>query len=220
MLKPLHAVKAAGLGSLIASMFLASTSAFASDDLRLGVPVVGGTGCPNGTAAATVSPDGKELSILFDQFVVEAGKSTGKRLDRKNCNIAIPVHVPGGYSVSIFAVDYRGFNALPRGTRSQFTAEYFFAGQRGPRSIRDFTGPQDKDYLVTDQLMASALVWTACGDDVTLRVNASLLVQAPSGSDALATLDSADVSSGIIYRLQWRRCGADGGHPRYGNIEL
>src|SRR5687767_2321492 len=82
-------------------------------DIRLGTPAIGGSGCPQGTASAVLSPDGKTLSVLFDQFQVEAGRTTGKQIDRKTCDMGIPVHVPQGFAVSVLQVDYRGFNALP-----------------------------------------------------------------------------------------------------------
>ena len=65
-----------------------------NDSISLGVPGYGGSGCPGGSASVTLSPDGKSLTLIFDQFIVEAGGPTGKRIDRKNCDIAIPVHVP------------------------------------------------------------------------------------------------------------------------------
>ena len=83
------------------------------DDVRLGSPAYGGSGCPRGSAAVALSPDAKSLSILFDNFIVEAGGDSGRRTARKTCNVAIPVHVPQGYSVSILKIDYRGFNSIP-----------------------------------------------------------------------------------------------------------
>jgi hypothetical protein len=77
-----------------------SAPAFAThDDISLGEPGYGGTGCPDGTVSVTLSPDQKSLSLLFDQYQVEVGGDTGKSFDRKSCNIAIPVHVPQGLSV-------------------------------------------------------------------------------------------------------------------------
>lgn len=73
----------------------------------------GGTGCPEGTVSATLSPDTKSLSLLFDQYQISVGDTTGKSLDHKSCNIAIPVHVPQGMRVSVLKIDYRGFNHLP-----------------------------------------------------------------------------------------------------------
>src|SRR4051812_18628969 len=93
---------------------LSATSAMA-DDISLGMPAYGGNGCPQGTASAVLSPDRKSLSILFDQFQAEAGRTTGQTVDRKSCNLAIPVHIPQGVSIALFKIDYRGFNSLPAG---------------------------------------------------------------------------------------------------------
>ncbi len=192
----------------IAALLIGSSFAGAAyaDDIALGEPGYGGTGCPDGTASVTLSPDAKSLSILFDEYYVEAGGSTNKRLDRKSCNIAIPVHVPQGLSVSILTIDYRGFNSLPSGARSVFNVEYFFAGQRGPRFSKTFRGELDKDYLITNKLQASALVWSACGADVNLRTNSSIRVQTRQNKEALATVDSEDINAAIKYQLQWKRC--------------
>ena len=84
------------------------------DDVRLGNPSYGGSGCPQGTASTALSPDAKSLSILFDEYIVEAGGRGGRRTARKACNVAIPVHVPQGFSVSIFKIDM----TLPEETAS------------------------------------------------------------------------------------------------------
>lgn len=192
----------------IAALLIASTVAGASyaDDIALGEPGYGGTGCPDGTASVTLSPDQKSLSILFDEYYAEAGGSTNKSLDRKACNIAIPVHVPQGLSVSILTIDYRGYNNLPAGAKSTFAVEYFFAGVTGPKFNKTFNGALDKDYLITNKLQASALVWSACGADVNLRTNSSIRVQTKQNKEALATVDSQDVKAAIVYKLQWKKC--------------
>jgi hypothetical protein len=178
-----------------------------ADDIRLGNPSYGGSGCPAGTASAALSPDQKSLSILFDQYQVNAGGTSGNTTDRKSCNIGVPVHIPQGLSLSIFKVDYRGFNSLPYGAYSQFHVEYFFAGSRGPTYDKTFWGSLNANYLLTNTLAASAIVWSPCGADVILRVNSSMLVRTNSSNQqAFATVDSADIKAGLIYSLQWRRC--------------
>jgi hypothetical protein len=127
--------------SALAMVFASSAAFGGTNDIELGEAGYGGTGCPNGSASVTLSPDQKTLSILFDQYVVEAGGETGRVLDRKGCNISIPVKVPHGYAISLIKVDYRGFNFLPRSAQSTFSVEYFFAGSRGPLSFRNFRGP-------------------------------------------------------------------------------
>ncbi len=178
-----------------------------SSELELGIPAYGGNGCPAGTASVTVAPDQTAISILFDNFVAESGGETRKRLDRKSCNLTIPVKVPQGFSVAIFSVDYRGFNSVPRGGYSRFDAEYFWAGIRGPRTSETFRGPIDENYIHTDDVIAASLVWAPCGQSVNLRINSSM--QAVSNTrmeQAMATVDSADITSGLIYHIQWRRC--------------
>ena len=64
----------------------------------------------------------------------------------------------------------------------------------------------DKDYLITNKLKAEALVWSACGADVNLRTNSSIRVQTKQNKEALATVDSQDVSAAIVYQLQWKQC--------------
>jgi len=195
---------------ILALLALVAGTGFASfataDDISLGEPGYGGNGCPAGSASTILSPDAKSLSILFDQYAVEAGGSTNKALDRKSCNIAIPVHVPQGLSVSVLAIDYRGFNAIPSGAKTTFHVEYFFAGARGPVFHKVFNGPLNADYTISNQLQASALVWSACGADVNLRTNSSIRVQTTQNKEAQATVDSEDVNAAIVYLFQWKSC--------------
>src|ERR1700755_1535250 len=106
------------IASVLFSLMVMSTMSHA-DTLQLGNPAYGGTGCPAGSASVSLSPDQLSISMLFDSYVVEAGPNAA--FDRKNCNIAVPVHVPSGYSVSVFAIDYRGFTGLPSGGRANLT---------------------------------------------------------------------------------------------------
>jgi hypothetical protein len=192
---------------LFSSLVTLSLYASVEDDIYLGTPDYGGTGCPAGSAGVVLSPDAKSLSILFDSFSAEAGGSTGKTFNRKTCNIAVPVHIPQGYSVSIFQVDYRGFNSLPYGAYSRFNVEYFFAGSNGPAYEKRFDGPLEDTYLINNTLTASAVTWSECGQSVNLRANTGMYVKTNSArQQALATVDSADVRAGLDFNLQWKRC--------------
>ncbi len=190
-----------GIG-IFAAVFALNAMA---DDIYLGQAGYGGNGCPAGSASVTLSPDAKALTLIFDQYMAEAGR--GRTIDRKSCNIAIPVHVPQGMSVSILKVDYRGYVNAPRGASAKFRTEYFFAGARGPTFEKDFIGPFDQDYTLNSTLGLNAVVWSACGEDVNLRVNTSMTAKTNRMmEDVLASVDSADFRAGLVYHLQWRRC--------------
>lgn len=199
------------LNSLLKAALLSLTltsvlSVNAADDISIGMPAYGGNGCPAGTASAVLSPDAKSLSLIFDQFIVEAGGAS-RSLERKSCNIAIPVHVPQGFSVSVVNVDYRGYVSLPAQASARLTAEYFLAGSVGPRFDKMFIGRTDTDYNFSNRLDINAQVWSPCGADTILRVNAAMLVKTNRYNDqATATVDSADFQTGILYQLQWKRC--------------
>ena len=198
-------MKALLLGAVTLSALAAAVPASA-DDIALGMPGYGGSGCPANSVSATLSPDFKSLSLLFDQYEVSAGGTTGRSYERKACNVAIPVHVPSGYSIAVLSIDYRGFNHLPPGATSQFNVEYFFAGARGPAFRRTFWGALESDYFINNQLQAESLVWSPCGADVNLRTNSSMRVNTVANREASATVDSEDVNAAIVYHLQMRRC--------------
>lgn len=189
----------------VGAIAMAGTAIAYEDDIYLGQPGYGGTGCPAGSVSTTLSPDNKSLSLIFDEYTVSTGGETGRTFDRKSCNVAIPVHVPQGYSVAVLAVDYRGFNHLPRGSSSQFNVEYFFAGSRGPAFRRSFFGALDDDYMIHNELGVRSMVWSRCGEDVNLRTNSSIRLSGGRG-EAMSTVDSQDVNAAIVYRLSWRRC--------------
>jgi hypothetical protein len=182
---------------------------FAITDVNLG-----GSGCPVNSASATFSPDGKTLSILFDEYYVEAG-GDNRKLERKNCNVAIGVHVPQGMSVSVFKVDFRGYVMVPadikRKAYAQFNVEYFFAGQRGPKLVKKWQSKKhteiDEDFLLSDLLVGQAMVWSACGADTTIRANTSIRAKTNKANDEVyASVDSVDVRGELKYHLQWKKC--------------
>jgi len=190
---------------LLLSALLTTMPVAFAQNIALGEPTYGGPGCPGGSAAAVLSPDRTSLSILYDQYQVSAGGTTGRSFERKSCNLAIPINVPQGISVSILQVDYRGYNDIPAGGSANFRVEYFFAGGTGPIFERQINGPVSDDFFNRNQLVAANVVWSPCGQDQILRTNSSIRVTTPGGL-AVSTVDSADVTAAIIYHLQWRSC--------------
>lgn len=204
-MKTANLLKTIAASTFALATVVASQTAMAADTIKLGQPSYGGNGCPAGSASATVSPDGKSLSILFDDYLVEAGGGS-RNVVRKSCNISIPVHVPNGFSVSLIDADYRGFVDLPRGASARLDSEYFFAGTRGPRFSHRFRGPYSNTYTKTHNLAAVSSVWSRCGADVNLRANTAMMARGRRNVEALATVDSADFKAGLVYHVRYRRC--------------
>lgn len=175
--------------------------------IYLGEPEYNGSGCPQGSASVALSPDFTAVSILFDSYSATAGGSTRKTMDRKTCNIAVPVNVPQGKSVSLFTIDYRGFNSIPQGAYATFSAEYFFAGKTGPRFDKKWDGRYEDGYTIRHNLPAEAVVWSRCGESVTLRANTSVMARTNrAGEEVYTAVDTVDINAGLIYHLRWMDC--------------
>jgi hypothetical protein len=170
--------------------------AFASSKVEILGASYGGSGCPAQSASVSVSPDGQELSILFDKFIALGNNPSQSR---KSCNMSIPIKVPQGFQISLYDADYRGY--IAPATRGSLRAEYFFAGNRGPVFQRTFNG--EANYTARDSLATIANVWSRCGDSVNMRVNASMSAR----GQGMATVDSFDLSHrGLVYHIKYRSC--------------
>lgn len=189
-----------------ALLIAASQSASAGSVGHVQIQNVGyaGNGCPAGSASVVLSPDKKSVSVLFDEYIAEAGGHGQRTFDRKKCDIAFGLKIPSGISVSFVDADYRGFNDLPRGARASFKRDYFFAGARGPSLTKNWRGSRSNDFHVKDRLGVFSNVWSACGEDVILRSKTAATVRTSRGREALMMVDSADLSAKTVYRYNFR----------------
>ena len=166
-----------------------------------------GTGCPVGTVAGNVSPDAQAFTLIFDEFLAEAGPGISLSRSRAFCQLNLDLHIPNGWSYTVFKVDYRGFAALDPGTIGTQTASYYFQGDSHTVTLRsNIRGGYNRDYLITDRLGISAVVWSPCGIERALNIKAQVAVQAGFNQRALMTVDSIDGDFKQIYGVMWRHC--------------
>src|SRR4029453_11367189 len=76
-----------------------------------------GTGCAPGTAEVALSDDHQAVTVMYSEFVAEVGPGIPLSASRKNCQLNINVHVPGGITFAIAEVDYRGFADIAAGAQ-------------------------------------------------------------------------------------------------------
>jgi Domain of unknown function (DUF4360) len=76
--------------------------------------------------------------------------------------------------------------------------EYFFAGSRGLKLKEELKG--ETDYNVHHGSQEE--VWSACGDSVNMRVNASIRAK----GEGIATVDYVALGGGLTYHLKYRSC--------------
>lgn len=163
----------------------------------------GGSGCPAGTVADNLSPDAKAITFIFNDFVVDTTANNGREV-KKNCDVNLQLHVPAGWTYTLFSVDYRGYMALGRGSQARLRSWY----RIGPDEVRIANtttgGPKDENYHQRANVPLDALPWLSCSNSSTV-INIGTEIKG-TGPKALVTVDSIDGEVTHQYGIAWKRC--------------
>jgi uncharacterized protein DUF4360 len=177
------------------------------------VKVVGanGSGCPAGSFTILPSEDNTAFTIIYSEYTAQVGPDIVVAEKRKNCQLALDIRVPGGFTYTIAQVDYRGYAQLAPGSNGVQAAGYYFAGTpQTARSRHDFKGPMDGYWQKSDELGITSLNYKPCGVEVNLNINTELRVNGGSSdvkkTASMLTMDSTDWSAKTIFHLSWKKC--------------
>jgi hypothetical protein len=202
--------------TLLAALAVTGAPASAAPDpapgsnMVIDVAAANGTGCPRGSADVTMSPDNKAFTVTYSQFTAQTGPGAKPTDFRKNCQLALNMHVPQGYTFAIAGADYRGYAHLARGASGSESANYYFQGERQSTRIQhNFTGPADNDWQRTDTVGIASLSFLPCGEQRYLNVNTELRVnrgQSSSKATSFLTMDSTDGRIDTVYHVAWKKC--------------
>ncbi|MEU4347196.1 DUF4360 domain-containing protein [Streptomyces sp. NPDC023838] len=181
------------------------------DKIVIDLVTVNGSGCPAGTAAVAVSPDNTAFTVTYSTYLAQVGKGSSPTDLRKNCQLALNVHVPQGFTYAIASADYRGFAHLEKGATAQERANYYFQGMSQTASATHaFKGPLFDDWQTNDTTDVSALVYKPCGEERYLNINTELRAGAGTSDTVNTTsfisMDSTDASINTIYHFSWKVC--------------
>lgn len=181
------------------------------DEITISVVTANGSGCPDGSAAVAVSPDRRAFTVSYSEYLAQVGVGAMPTDFRKNCQLALDVHIPGGFTFAIAEADYRGFAHLESGASGSVRASYYFQGETPTaRTSHPFSGSMDGDWQTKDTVGVAALVYEPCGQQRNLNVNTELRVQAgrsnPKKTTSFLTMDSTDGSFSTLYHMTWKRC--------------
>jgi hypothetical protein len=191
----------------------APTSSFddpPADKVVIKIATVNGSGCPLGTAAVAVSPDNTAFTVTYSDYLAKVGGNADPTAFRKNCQLNLIVHVPGGFTYGIASADYRGFASLQRGATGMQKASYYFQGSSNTASkTHNFSGVYNDNWQATDQTEYAQIVWSPCGVERNFNINTELRVSAGTstpGSSSFMTMDSTDGDISTTYHLAWKEC--------------
>ncbi|MFG2400049.1 DUF4360 domain-containing protein [Streptomyces lydicus] len=208
-------------GAAVASLLLGSASpttpARFGDDpptgkITITVATVNGSGCRPGSAAVAIAPDNTAFTVTYSEYLAQAGGSSKPTDARKNCQIALNVHVPQGFTYAIARADYRGYASLAPGAKGLEQANYYFQGQQQTaRKSHSFAGPYDNNWQSSDETDIDALVYAPCGEERYFNINTELRVDGRSAdpkTTSFMAMDSTDGSINTVYHFAWKECPA------------
>ncbi|UNO39757.1 DUF4360 domain-containing protein [Streptomyces sp. MST-110588] len=213
-------LSALSAGAATAALLLAGTTAPASaapavtppppGRITITVATVNGSGCRPGSAAVAVAPDNTAFTVTYSEYLAQAGKDSRPTDARKNCQIALRVHVPQGFTYAVARADYRGYASLARGSKAVQQANYYFQGNPETARMRhNFAGPYDSNWQVADETDVDALVYAPCGEERYFNINTELRVDAGTSDPKLTSymaMDSTDGSINTEYQFAWKQC--------------
>ncbi|MEV0895537.1 DUF4360 domain-containing protein [Actinoplanes sp. NPDC049802] len=170
-----------------------------------------GSGCPAGTAEIQVSPDFTAFTVTYANYTALVGPTATPLDFRKNCQLALDIKVPGGFTFAIASADYRGYASLRPGSYGQQAASYYFQGHsRTTRSRHDFKGPMEDSWQRTDKVAIASLNYLPCGERKFLNINTELRVNRGTSDTRKHTnflsMDSTDAAINTLYRVAWKKC--------------
>lgn len=201
------------LASLAATVLpaAAAPAPLPTDKMVIDVVAANGSGCPLGSADVVVSPDNKAFTVTYSEFTAQVGAGA-KPLDfRKNCQLALNVDVPQGFTYAIARTDYRGFAHLEKGASATQSSFYYFQGEaQTHRTRHQFAGPVEGDWQRTDNIGISSMSFLPCGEQRYLNVNTELRVNAgwsdKKKTTSFLTMDSTDGNLDTVYHVAWKKC--------------
>ncbi|MFZ3475733.1 DUF4360 domain-containing protein [Streptomyces sp. 4.24] len=169
-----------------------------------------GSGCA--VPVVGLAPDRTAVTVTYPKYRAQSGKGAKPADAHRECQVAVRVKAPKGFTYGVDKAEYRGFATLGDGVVGTLRAGYHFQGS--PRAaLRAYTlrGALSSDWTMYVKTAREAVVWAPCdGREQVINVNTELLVdRGKSGAGTASSfmaMDSAEGAGSTTYRLAWKRC--------------
>ena len=199
---------------IISTVILTGTQLFAQSVFIRGVRLTG-SGCGPAAASALVTPDGKTMSVLFDNYSAEIGQGSANpqlKTIQKDCRVLIDVDVPAGFQYALQETDYRGFAALPASAYGFHRFTQVMPNQPiATMREAQLRGPTSGNYTVAVVQKPGRLIYSSCNQksqtiELFSQLSVSYLPNSQDRTMAVINLDSVDTGVSSSFKLSWRGC--------------
>jgi hypothetical protein len=171
------------------------------------VKSIGGSGCPQGTASASLSADQQSLNVSFSKFSASMGPGIPLTSARVVCSIDLDINVPHGFVFAISKVTNRGFVNIPSGVSAKITSEFHMQGnaEEAAKSTT-ITGAAKKEFLVSNTFNIGSVNFSKCGVPRDAIVDTKLQLSGSRSKESTVSIDGLSKSFTQLYRMVWKRC--------------
>ncbi|GGK14783.1 hypothetical protein GCM10010124_04230 [Pilimelia terevasa] len=154
-------------------LLIGAAPATAAGDLSVGLSGMAGSGCGKDDTRVVISPDGREVTTLFDRL--RASRTPTSDAERtRDCKLALKVSYPKGNRLAVRGGHYRGWHALGPGAVATVKFSFRFSGDTEfTVAERTISGPDDGLWEVADST-GRPLLSPCGGDGATLMVDQAL----------------------------------------------
>jgi hypothetical protein len=160
---------------------------------------VNGSGCPLQLAGtqSSFNSETNVLEILTRQY---RNETLGSRvLQRRSCNLAIPIKLPAKKRLSISQIDIRGKVDIQSKSQTQISFEAFLAGQTNSAKTKTVSAKGSSSLNGRFQMRRTELMKSKCGGSDILRLNSALLSDHRGSGSATAKPENSEVQSIHIF---------------------
>jgi Domain of unknown function (DUF4360) len=165
-----------------------------------------GSGCAPGTATVIGNADRSGFRVRYHDFVAESGGGAPVTDRRKNCQLAVLVTVPAGWTFAIAEVEFRGRARLLAGASGLHRTNYYVQGSSQERDTeQEFSGPLNSFWSNRD--VAPVLIYSPCSAQRIVNINTELRVDAGSShSKSSLSMRSTEGDVDTLFNFSWVRC--------------
>lgn len=153
---------------------------------------VNGSGCSQNLAGTRVEFNEETNILQIETRNFKNELSPSKKLDRKQCGLAIPVMLPAKKQLVISQIDLRGKVDLKAKSQTQIAFEAFLAGASNTQKVRLIKPQQDLKGRL--QVRRTEVLKSTCGGSDIIRLSTSLL----SNTNGLA-IENAQLEETHLY---------------------
>jgi hypothetical protein len=173
-----------------------------------------GNGCPQGSLAATISPDRTVITFGFDRFQTYIGPGTTIQDRSKNCALHLTLSYPSGYSFAVLDSTYHGFAQLEQGVTGTFFSTYFFSNDAAKTRTTQSSivgggiWADGQVYTKSESLPATDTIRSPCGGRTAILNINNRLALSSSNPDAGGMLTNDDATASITQQvhIDWVKC--------------